>query len=334
MSKSALAETVEPSEEKKFRRAKKTDDAEKLPVVRESVKKAKRAEVEVLTSKDDSSYDAMIAAIRHDIPELMVPDDKGEVMGVMVRDWIPMPTPLLEVMKTPGLPCGHIIQVVGQSDTGKTTFALHAVKSCQDAGGIALWLDFEHKFPYERAVAMGIDMRRLLLAQPRTIEQGFDLYVRTLKVMRVKNKTKKIVLVWDSIGSAPCEWELDDDKGEYAPAAAKAIKGGLRRTRYFLDEVSAAVILINQFYMRTDLKGPAAAFAKKTKAYGGEGPTYFSSMILEFKKIGSLKKTVKGETVKIGIKSIVEVVKNHLGEPFATAEIEIDKLGVRWDGRE
>jgi RecA/RadA recombinase len=334
MSKAASVETAEP--EKKFRRARtagKIDDSEKPPVVRESVKKARR-EVEVISSKDDESYDDMISAIRTEIPELMVPDDKGEVMGVMVRDWIPMPPPILEAMKTPGIPCGHIIQIVGHSDTGKTTFALHAVKSVQDCGGIALWLDFEHKFPYDRAIEMGIDMKRLLLVQPKTIEQGFSLYVRTLKVMRAKNKTKKIVLVWDSIGSAPCEWELDEEKGDYAPAAAKAIKGGLRKTRYFLDEVSAAVILINQFYTRTDLRGPSAMYAKKTKAYGGEGPTYFSSMILEFKRIGSLSKTVKGEKVKIGTKSIIENVKNHLGEPFGTVEIEIDKLGVRWDGRE
>ena len=38
--------------------------------------------------------------------------------------------------------------------------------------------------------------------------------------------------------------------------------------------------------------------------------------------------------MKIGTKSIIENVKNHLGEPFGTVEIEIDKLGVRWDGRE
>lgn len=316
---SAAIATTEPV---KFKRSK----------VKEPAKKKARS-VEVISSRDDADYDEMIAAIRSEIPELMVPDDKGEVMGVMVRDWIPMPPPLVEIMKTPGLPCGHIIQVVGRPDCGKTTFALHAVKQVQDVGGIALWLDFEHKFPYDRAVSMGIDMKRLLLVQPRTIEEGFALYVRTLKVMRAKNKTKKIVLVWDSVGAAPCEWELDEEKGEYAPAAAKAIKGGLRKTRYFLDEVSAAVILINQYYTRTDLKGPSAAYAKKDKAYGGDGPTYFSSMILEFKRIGSLKKTIKGEKVKIGTISMVESIKNHLGEPFVSGEIHIDKLGVIWDGR-
>ena len=97
--------------------------------------------------------------------------------------------------------------------------------------------------------------------------------------------------------------------------------------------MNASFLIINQFYTRTDLSGPAAKFAKKKKAYGGEGPKYYSTIMLEFTRIGSVKIQQAGVAKKVGTKSMVECVKNHIAAPFQSIEIEIDKWGVA-DGRQ
>lgn len=287
---------------------------------------------------DQAGFDSLFSDIVKEVPGAFVPRDGLFISKV--NDWISLPSQFCEVMGTEGLPCGHIIQALGDSDTGKTTFCIHALIEAQKAGGIAVLLDTEHKFDIDRAVDMGLDRNRLIWKKVRTIEDVFSVIVKLLNVIRERNPKIKIVLVWDSLGATPCQREVggygvdgedENEKtqaAEYAPAAAKAIKAGLRKTRYFLQEMNAAFLIINQFYTRTDLSGPAARFAKKKKAYGGEGPKYYSTIMLEFTRIGSLKITRDKKIVKIGIKTQVECVKNHIAPPFKTIEIDIDKWGV------
>lgn len=317
-------------------------------------KKTKTKDTELTTTKikgssdcgdmiDDAAFDALVGDIQKEVPGIFVP--KLGVDVSTVNEWIPMPAPFNEVMGTDGLPCGHIIQALGDSDTGKTTFCNHALVECQRAGGIAVLIDTEHKYDIKRAVQMGLNRDRLLWRKARTIEEVFQNLVSILKIIRARKPDAKIVIVWDSLGGTPClrevegygvDGEDEDEKkqsAEYAPAAAKAIKAGLRKTRYFLQEMNAAFLIINQFYTRTDLKGPMAAYAKKKKAYGGEGPKYFSTIMLEFTRIGNVSIQKDGKKEKIGTKSLVECVKNHIAPPFKTVEVEIDVFGVVTEDR-
>lgn len=288
---------------------------------------------------DDELFSSIVSVIKREVPGAFVPSIGVDL--ATINAWIPMPPEFCEAMGgIKGLPCGHIIQALGDSDTGKTTFCNHALIECQRAGGIAVLIDTEHKYDIDRAIAMGLNRDRLIWKKARTIEEVYEVLIRTLKIIRERAPKAKIVVVWDSVGGTPCMREItgtgadgedEDDKkksAEYAPAAAKAIKAGLRKTRYFLQEMNAALLLINQFYTRTDLSGPAAKYAKKKKAYGGEGPKYYSSVMLEFTRIGSLTIERKGKKIKIGTRSQIECVKNHIGKPFGMVEIEIDLYGV------
>jgi len=310
----------------------------------ESKKKVKLTELK-LEGNDDFSdqldqaaFDILVGEIQLEVPGVFVPRDG--ILISKVNDWIDLPPQFCEVMGTRGLPCGHIIQALGDSDTGKTTFCIHSLIEAQKVGGVAVLLDTEHKFDIDRAVSMGLDRNRLIWKKVRTIEDVFGVLVKILKIVRLRSPKAKIVIVWDSLGATPCEREVggygvdgedEDEKkqaAEYAPAAAKAIKAGLRKTRYFLQEMNAAFLIINQFYTRTDLSGPAARFAKKKKAYGGEGPKYYSTIMLEFTRIGTVSIQKEGKKHKVGITTQVECVKNHIAAPFKIVEIDIDEWGV------
>lgn len=280
-------------------------------------------------SDTEGDLEDIINDVVSSVKEVWVPDGKCDDICYQVKDWIKAPEVFCELMETPGIPCGHYTQVQGDSDTGKTTFCIHEMVECQKDGGLVIFIDTEHKFDIRRAVKMGLDRNRMLWYKPETIEKCFDKLVEILNRIREKNPGLKILIVWDSLGAAPCEREVDETQEDYAPAAAKAIKGGLRRTRFFLHKMNAAFIIVNHFYTRTDLHGPGARFADKDRAYGGKGPTYYSSIILKFKYREKLTKKTRDGTKRLGTVSTVEVMKNHIGTPFKKTTIEIDEMGIR-----
>src|SRR5262245_65301897 len=80
-----------------------------------------------------------------------------------------------EALGVGGYPRGRIVEVFGPESSGKTTLTLHAIAEVQAAGGIAAFIDAEHAFDVRYARAIGIDLKRLLVAQPDCGEQGLEI---------------------------------------------------------------------------------------------------------------------------------------------------------------
>lgn len=305
-------------EKKKFSKGKK------------AVAETKAKSPELMTDFDLSE---LVKAAKEVVPDVFIPE-KGSLTEV--SDWIAMPGPICEVLgDVPGLPCGHVVEILGPSDSGKTTLVTHAFIGAQSDDGLAVLADSEHKYDIDRAVAMGLDPKRLIIVPIETIEQAFDKFVAMMKVIRAKPEwsKRKIVFAWDSIGSTPCENELDEKTKDHAMLAAKALKAGLRKIRYFLRKTNASLLLINHVYEK-QTKTP---WEKKTRGYGGHAPEYFSTIRLECRAIGKItrKKKVDGKdvSVRLGIESEVECIKNHVAAPFRRVKIEIDRKGVVFGGR-
>jgi len=319
---------------------KKTKSSEEKP--KKKIKKPKE-KVEVEETEDDF-FSSLIAIAKEKIEGVFVPAE-GVGSLVEVDDWIPMPDPICEVLgDLPGLPGGHIVEVLGLPDSGKTTICTHALIGAQMENGVAVLLDSEHKYNIERAVAMGLNREKLIIIPADTIEEAFDKFVGILKIIRSREgwMKRKVVVAWDSVGSTPCENELNEKTKDHNMKAAQTIKAGLRRTRYFLRKTNASLLLINQVYDK-QTKTP---WEKKTRGCGGHGPEYFSSIRIECTRIGkvSRKKTVKridkeGNEVKkeisivYGTKTLLECIKNHMAAPFRKVEVEIDRKGIVFGGR-
>lgn len=297
-------------------------------------KVAKVAKVESSSlALSDKDFSDLVAAAKGVVPDIFIPEE-GSLTEV--SEWIRMPDPICEVLgDLPGLPCGHIVEVLGLSDSGKTTIITHAFVGAQQDDGIAVLIDSEHKYDIVRATAMGLNAKHLIIVPIETIEEAFDKFVEMMKLIRANPawSKRKVVFAWDSIGSTPCMDELNEKTKGHAMLAAKAIKAGLRKTRYFLRKTNASLLLINHVYDK-QVKSP---WEKKTTGYGGHGPEYFSSVRLECKYIGKIarKKKVDGKdvSIKYGIESEIECIKNHMAAPFRKVRIGIDRKGILFDGR-
>lgn len=329
----------------------------------ERTKKVKDKKVkEILADKDSKSFgavggsdlDELIADAQKLSDNIFILNDENASL-MEVSDWIVMNPALQEVLGgIPGFPCGMISQVVGPKDSGKTTTATEALISAQVDGGIAILLDTEKKYSIKRAALMGLDVKNLIIIQAKTIEKAFEKFIVVVNIIKNKaeyvNKEgellnsaeytaltpakkkgfkkhlkyahRKVCCVWDSLGATPSEAELDDGVKDFSMTAAKVIKGQLRKLLAYISEMKVAFVIVNQVYANMN------TFGKKTTPYGGSGPEYHSVLILEFAKIGRIRPDgVKSPEPFCGIKTKVECIKNHLGQPFGEAELYIDHKG-------
>lgn len=306
-------------------------------------------------------FDALVKGASDYVDGVFVGEEDSALLTV--NDWIKMPKPFQEIMGTKGLPCGLITMAYGKKDSAKTTFATEALASVQRDGGIPILLDTEHKYDLKRAAKMGL--KRPIVIQAKTLEEAFEKFVSMIIFLKtvgeyvvdkdfktkgvdyvvgeivdeetyksfsathkknvhkeLKYADKKICCVWDSLGATPSAAELDEGVKDFSMTAAKVIKGQLRKVLHYIRDTKVSFLIINQVYSNM------AMFGKKTTPYGGSGPEYHSAMILEFAQLGRIRPPgVKSPEPFCGIKSQVEVVKNHLAQPFKKAEFHVDHLG-------
>ena len=292
-------------------------------------KKAKPSAIEHDDDIFDDFADAMGKTIKDKkvmkATDFSVPASVDDPL-IEVTSFITMPKEIQNLLGVQGVPCGLITMAYGLPDCGKTTYANTALLSAQQSGGLAILIKTEEKYSLRRAEAMGINVKKLGIFRPRTIEEAGDQIARVVSFVKAKGKDRKVCIVWDSLAATPCENELKENRKEFSMDAAKAIRGMLRRSQQEIRDTNIAIVIINQVYDNTN------SFGEKTTPYGGKGAIYHSATILKFAKIGRIRSDDAGKTDDFaGIVTKVEAVKNHLGQPFKTAEFEIDWKGFVFD---
>ncbi len=278
------------------------------------------------TTEDSSDFfDEIIAVAREAKDDFIVPVDSGDEL-LQVKKYIEMPGPIQEVIGAPGVPCGLITEVYGPPDSGKTTFCTEVLKQTQAQGGVPVLLLSELKYDLPRAELMGLNVSRMMIRRPRTIEEIKEHIHDIVSYVKKVGSDKPMTIVWDSIAATPCDNELNEKRGDFGADQAKAITGVLRKTQAMIRDHNIAFVMINQISTKIGV-----TFGKKTQAKGGFAPKFYSALRLEFTRLGRLR--AKGQKTGdfCAIRSKIEAEKNHLGVPFKTIEVAIDYKGFVFD---
>src|SRR5665213_514437 len=82
---------------------------------------------------------------------------------LQVKSWITMKPFFEQATGGKGWPCGHISQVIGKYDSGKSTIVMEGIVSCQKMGGVVWLIDSEHKFSMSRLALMGGKPKEVLV---------------------------------------------------------------------------------------------------------------------------------------------------------------------------
>jgi RecA/RadA recombinase len=248
------------------------------------------------------------------------------------KDFILMPDWWQKATHTLGLPFGKIVMLAGDSDSGKTSAAITAIKAAQEQGIGVIYTETEAKTTTQDLINWGVDPEQVLLVQSSIAEEAFELLFKAWDGFKKSYPGSKLLVVFDSIGNVVSQRDSDIDLTE--SNSKPGGKGQINRLAINKmvsrrDEDNAAILIINYTYANIGSPG-------KTNA-GGKAVNFFSCLTYQTTRRRWLEKTVQGKKIRVGAEVQWTLFKNHLDKTDPGPKevlLQITSEGVKYVGHE
>lgn len=220
----------------------------------------------------------------------------------------------LDLCLNGGYPRGKITEIYGPESSGKTTSAIHAIKDCQDQGGLAVFIDLEGSFDPEYAEALGVNVHD----ETKFIYSSPDLGEEALEVVEKLIRTGAVgIVVIDSVATLLPGKEADGDYGDATMGVqARLMSQGCRKLNPVVKKFGTALIFINQLREKIGI-----TFGNPEVTTGGNALKFYASVRVDIRKNGSPIKDKEG--VVIGEPRRAKVIKSKIS-PHANAVVNFD----------
>ena len=182
-----------------------------------------------------------------------------------------------------GLPKGRVVEIYGPESSGKTTLTLQVIAECQKLGGTAAFIDAEHALDPDYAEKIGVNIDNLLLSQPDTGEQALEI-----TDMLISSSAIDIIVI-DSVAALTPRAEIEGEMGSsHMGLQARLMSQALRKLTSSIKKSNTLVIFINQIRLKIGVM-----FGNPETTTGGNALKFYSSVRLDIRRTGQLKKVMK-----------------------------------------
>jgi recombination protein RecA len=244
---------------------------------------------------------------------------------------------------TGGVSSGYFLEIVGQSQSGKSFVIYELMAECEKLGGYCLLADLERALEDSYWGIVGITPKKTIITYQNRIEKLFPIFVKFITSVRKKNKKCPIFIAIDSYAVLKTIKEQDgfesgdenEKKGFADMRRATVFYAQLETFLQLIDDENVVFVLANQ--MRIDYQ---VMFGDKKTSRGEKVLQYWAHMRLrgELKQVHKRKvETLEKEKfVKVGVDTEWTTLKNRGVTPFKTAKTSIMySTGVNpWSGLE
>ena len=224
-------------------------------------------------------------------------------------DYITMPKWWADCTGVPGLPFGKLVMIAGDSDSGKTSAAIEAMKAAQAQNVGVIYVETEGKTTEQDLSSWGVNPAEILLIQSSMAEEAFELLFTAWDSFKAKYPGSKLLVVFDSIGNVVSQRdsEINLTEQDSKPGGkGKINRLAINKMVSKKDEDNAAILIINYTYDNIGSPG-------KTNA-GGKAVNFFSSLTFQTSRKGWVEKQVDGKKIRIGADVVWKLFKNHLNK--------------------
>lgn len=254
----------------------------------------------------------------------------SKLRGLADSDFLIMPEWWQKGTNTKGLPFGKIVMIAGDSDSGKTSCAISAMKAAQEQNVAILYVETEGKTTTQDLLSWGVDADQVMLVQESIAERAFEAMFTLWDKFFDQYPDGKLLVIFDSLGNVVSlrDSTMDLTTSSQKPGGKGQINRlGLNKLVAKRDEDDVAVLIINYTYDNIGSPG-------KTNA-GGKAVNFFSCLTYQTSRKQWLEKTVKGEKVRIGARVQWKLFKNHIDKSNPgpkVVEFDITKDGFSLSG--
>ena len=262
--------------------AKKQETTDKFQEALERLNKQYgKGTVLALDSKTEGNYDAIST-------------------GSIGFDWI--------TLGVGGFVKGKMYELMGWEGTGKSTICGHAVASCQAQGGKVVFIDGEHAVDKNYFERLGVDTTKMLIAQPSSGEEGFNIAVEMMSTGEVD------LIIIDSDSSLIPKSVLDGDVGDHAIGKkARLNSSAYPKIKSIAHNTNTCVIVISEYREKIGVM-----FGNPTTTQGGHALKFYSDVRIEV-----ARSLMKDGTEVIGNLTKVKATKNKMSPPYQKSEFNI-----------
>lgn len=242
-----------------------------------------------------------------------------------ITDWVSGGSSVLDMLVS-NLPygeggtfaCGRVTELYGLEGSGKSLVCAHAVKSTQEKGGVAVWVDSETSLDNTWLEAIGIDLTKLIYVNTNSLEEMWETVERTVVKLEEKKYKGIITIILDSLTAASHNAELStEDYGTdgYATQKARINSKALRKITKMIADKKVALILTRQVRVKLG----AGIFEDPWTTTGGKAVDFHTSARILLKNAGKLK--VGDALVGNRVRAITK--KNRMAPPGRNVEFNV-----------